>query len=175
MIFKNGDTNTHDNYRPISLLNMFYTILATIIHRRIEVSMEPILQITQFGFRKKCSTTDAVQCVRRIIDKGEQTDTDTILALLGWEQAFDKISHKGLRRALERMGMEPKIIRLIEAMYNGATFMVEEAGGQSEWKKQGSGIRQGCPLSPYLFIALMTVLFFDVHRKLQGQEEEQRV
>ena len=113
---------------------MFYNILAIILHHRIEKGMEPMLQRTQFGFRRKCSTTDAVQCIRRIVDKGEQTDTDTILVLLDWEQAFDKIYHKGLLTALKRIGVEEKIIKIIRAMYEGATFMVEEAGRQSTWK-----------------------------------------
>ena len=45
-------------------------------------------------------------------------------------------------------------------------FAVKGKGTKSEWKKQQSGIRQGCPLSPYLFVIVMTVIFRDVHDNL---------
>ena len=42
------------------------------------------------------------------------------------------------------------------------TFYVEHAGYYSDWKKQTAGIRQGCTLSPYLFLILMTAVCHDV-------------
>ena len=77
---------------------------------------------------------------------------------------FDKVSRAGFFLVRERLGIEPKIIRLIKALYSNPQFCVEIDGETSQWHTQSAGIRQGCPLSPYLFIALMTVLFKDVHR-----------
>ena len=87
----------------------------------------------------------------------------TILLLLDWEKAFDKVTRKGLFSALERMAVDKKIQRIIQALYVKPMFKVETDGIESGWYEQKTGIRQGCPLSPYLFLIVMTVMFHDVH------------
>eukprot|EP00973_Karenia_brevis_P074432 10341164-Karenia_brevis.AAC.1 len=59
LIYKKGDTNMCENYRPISLLNTMYKIMAAILQQRIQKGAEESLQATQYGFRKKRSTADA--------------------------------------------------------------------------------------------------------------------
>ena len=83
------------------------------------------------------------------------------MVLLDWEKAY-----RGLFKALERMNLPAKILNLIKALYNRPAFFVELEGERSSDHVQGTGIRQGCPLSPYLFVIFMTVLFYDVHKKV---------
>ena len=165
LIFKKGDTSIMENYRPISLLNSIYKLFAAIVHRRLEEILDEDLQKMQFGFRRHRSTADAIQCIRNIAEHGERTHTKTIMVLLDWEKAFDKVTREGLFSAMDRMHIDPKLQRVIQALYSDPMFKVELDGQESGWKKQETGIRQGCPLSPYLFLIVMTVLFHDIHRE----------
>ena len=67
------------------------------------------------------------------------------------------------------------MIKVIEALYKEPRFQVEIEGVSSEWKEQKAGIRQGCPLSPYLFIIYMTVMFSDVKMEVRGLGLKYRV
>ena len=84
------------------------------------------------------------------------------MVLLDWEKAFDKVSHEALFSAMERMNLPDKYQNLIKDIYKKPTFKVEMEGLVSDYYTQETGIRQGCPLSPYLFLIVMTVLFHDV-------------
>ena len=65
------------------------------------------------------------------------------------------------------------MVRVIEAIYRDPKFSVKEMGKRSSERRQNSGIRQGCPLSPlspYLFIIVMTVIMRDINAKLTQEE-----
>ena len=141
-----------------------YKIFAAVRHSRLSDGLDKHIHKTQFGFRKGKGTADAIQCVRRAAEHGEQTKTKTILVLLDWEKAFDKVSRQGLFSALDRMAVDVKIQKVIQALYAKPMFKVENDGIESGWYEQKTGIRQGCPLSPYLFLIVMTVMFHDVHK-----------
>ena len=65
--------------------------------------------------------------------------------------------------AMAKMNIPTKYIAIIKAMYTNTKFNIAMEGYTSSWHKQETGIRQGCPLSPYLFLIIMTTLFYDIH------------
>jgi len=175
LIYKKGDTNNFANYRPISLLNTLYKVIAAILQKRISETLDRHLQKTQYGFRKDKSTGDAIHLVRRVIEYGESTKNQLHLLLLDWEKAFDKVDREALMEAMQRMGVDEKLIRIVRSLYKNTTFKVEIDGNCSKWETQHTGIRQGCPLSPYLFLIVMTVMFHDVHEQVDDTMKRHRV
>ena len=105
--------------------------------------------------------------IRRLIDLGERTQKDkgknVSLVFLDWEKAFDKVDQDSIFETMERFGVEPKLINLTKELYKNPKFRVEMGDETSSWKTQETGIRQGCTLSPYLFILLMSAILWDVH------------
>ena len=61
------------------------------------------------------------------------------------------------------------MLNVIQSLYKSPKFRAKFNEETSEVKTQDSGIRQGCPLSPYLFILLMTVMFHDVYHEVGYQ------
>ena len=89
------------------------------------------------------------------MDIAERTQDTLHVLLLDWEKAFDKITHSSLIHTLRRYGLPEKLVQAVSSIYTNPTFAVKITGRTSAFKQQHSGIRQGCPLSPYLFLAVL--------------------
>ena len=131
-IFKKGNPNEQANYRPISLLNTFYKLLASIIQKRLAAAIDHHLQPTQYGFRSQRSGIQAIHTIRRHMDKAERTGKPLGIILLDWEKAFDKISHSSLLHTLKRYQLPPTLLNLITNIYDNPTFYVNLQKQQSE-------------------------------------------
>ena len=74
---------------------------------------------------------------------------------LDWKQAFDSIDHNSMLVALERFGISATALKIIQGIYKDPT-------GEKAEGVVGSGIWQGCPFSPYLFIMVLIIISEDV-------------
>jgi hypothetical protein len=165
-IFKKGDASLPENYRPISLLDAVYKLYAKLILNRIQQQVDKRLRKTQYGFRTARSTSDPIHIIRRLQDLFKQKASPLHLFFIDWKQAFDKVNHEALRISLQRIGIPDPLVKAIMSMYKEPLFFVSEAGNDSPVYRASTGIRQGCPLSPFLFIIVLTLLFEDVDKAL---------
>ena len=170
VIYKKGKTEQPENYRPIALFNIGHKLTASMLQKRLAEAMGDRIDPAQFGFRKSRSTSQPIHRYRRIQGIHEEAGLELVTVLLDWEKAFDKIHQGRLLDALRRVGIPLKMVRIFEAMYGNPKFSVKEMGKISSERRQNSGIRQGCPPSPYLFIIVMTVIMRDINSKLAQEE-----
>ena len=89
---------------------------------------------------------------------------------LDWAKAFDSIDPECLIHALKRFGLPDKFSQMVSAIYSQRKFFVKDGGHSSSIHDQHFGISQGCPLSPFLFVILMTILIHDAKDSLQEQQ-----
>ena len=170
-IHKKGHVDLCENYRPISLLNLGYKVFAALVRSRlVEGGAEARLSETQFGFRSGCSTVDAIFILRRLIDQSwAQRDGGISALALDWQKAFASIDPGAMSAALERFGLPRHVL---EAIYSDRCFQVRDCDHLSTVRPQHAGISQGCPLSPFLFVMLMSVLMKDaVDRLPEGDKD----
>ena len=173
-IFKKGSTADCENYRPISLLCVGYKLFASLLKARlVDAGAEERLSKTQFGFRSGYGTVDAVFVLRRRIELALAQRSGKVLVLaLDWQKAFDSIDPAAMVAGLRRFGVPAKILNIVTDIYARRLFQVWDSGYASQAHVQHSGISQGCPLSPFLFSMVMTVIVHDAVARLEPRARQ---
>ena len=165
---KGADTDP-SNYRPISLLNALYKLYAAMLQATIASQAEPYLRESQYGFRAQRGTRHPLFAVRRAMEWSEMTGHPLYMLFLDWKQAFDSIDHTAMIEALDRFGLSDRMLLAIMSIYDKPEFTTRGNNDQTATGKVSAGIRQGCPLSPYLFIIVLTVILHDMDNTLKQQ------
>ena len=169
VICQKGGTDFPQHYRPIAFLSVVYKLLASIIQARISSTMDEVTDNNQCGFRKCKSTSHLLFMLRRTTEIQQEAAPESRLLLLDWEKAFDKASQSRMVRAISRLGVPENIINMVQAIYPERNYVIIDKDITTEPRIQKTGIRQGCPLPPYPFIMLMTVIMHDVEAALTEQ------
>ena len=155
LIYKKKDPKEIRNYRPITLLNSDYKILTTILAERLKKVCEAAISGPQKGFVPGRQITDLLHQVYLMQEYVDTYDKEALLVLLDMEKAFDRCSWEFLKKAMDKIGLEEEIKRWIGTIYNEKRPPIRQIkmnGRKSQQFKIGSGVAQGCPLSPLLFL-----------------------
>ena len=152
---KKGDLRDCNNWRGICVLPAIAKIIAKIILERLKNHIFATIDASQAGFRPGSSCADHINTVRIIIEQCAAYKQDLHLLFIDFEKAFDSVQRESLWRALRRRGVPEKITNIIKATYNGAKCRVLHKGKLSEQFEIRSGVRQGCILSPVLFLLVI--------------------
>ena len=75
-VYKKGDRQNCNNYRPIRLLNIAYKIFAILLNKILMKNIENKLEDNQMGFRSNRFTIDNIFIVRQIFEKSHEHNID---------------------------------------------------------------------------------------------------
>ena len=156
LLYKNkGSRSDPNNYRGISLLSAAEKILSIIIHKRIATRAEKQLSEKQSGFRKGRSCRNAVFKLLRKLESAWKNQQSLVVNFVDFSKAFDSIDWTTMWKVLAWQGCPTMIIDIMKRMYSDASLSIRiDPAGQRFAEKfdQKVGIRQGCSLSPLLFV-----------------------
>ncbi|RVX05699.1 LINE-1 reverse transcriptase-like [Vitis vinifera] len=156
------------DYRPISLVGSLYKWLAKVLANRLKKVVGKVVSKAQGAFVEGRQILDAVLIANEAIDSTLKNNESSILCKLDIEKAYDKVDWNFILTIMKKMGFGEKWIRWIQWCISTASFSVMINGTPMGFFQSSRGLRQGDPLSPYLFVIAMEVFSVFIKRAVEG-------
>ena len=154
---KNGEIFLLTNYRPISLINVDVKILTKILANRLKFVLPSIIHASQSAvYGRKIDHT--IQMIRDLIEIANKEDEQAAFIFIDQEKAFDRVNHDFLFKTMRAFGIGDVFIQWIKNIYSNATSVLNINGFLSKKISLHRGVRQGCPLSSFLYVMVIEVL-----------------
>ena len=155
-----GDIKECGNYREIKLMSHTMKLWERIIEARIRKEVK--IDEQQFGFMPGRSTTDAIFCVRMLLEKSTEGQKAVHCAFIDLEKAYDRVPREELWECLRLAETSECYIKIIQDMYDGATTTVRSSAGLTKEFKVGVELYQGSALSLFLLTIIIDRLTEDI-------------
>ena len=159
LIYKGGKESP-ENFRPIALLSSIYKIFTSIINKRINFLIHNFNLIPehQSGFYKGRSTASRIWVLISIINHQKLINDNLHVLYLDIKKAYDSVEPDYLVETLNILGFPTTFIKLMENIYNNSIASILTNSGTTDPFIISKGVKQGCPLSPTLFIIFIEPL-----------------
>ena len=170
LIFKKGDPENLDNWRPIALLNIDYKIGTGSLADRLQTVLPFIISLDQQGFIKNRYIGYNIRQIQDVIDYTDILNEDGIILFLDFKKAFDTIEWQFMLKTLKKFGFKDNFINWVKVLYNDISSCIINNGWKSDFFSLSRGIRQGCPLSALLFIIVVEIMAIKIRscRNING-------
>ena len=153
-----GDRLDPRNWRPITLLNVDYKLAARVIAGRLLRVIYLVVDKDQTCGVPGRFIGENVALLCDVVEYASSSGTPVAILSLDQEKAFDRVDWGFMRATLATMGFGPSFISWVDLFYFRVQSAVNVNGYLSSFFDLSRGVRQGCPLSPLLYVLVSEVL-----------------
>ena len=152
------------NYRPISLLNVDYKIITKILATKLRPFLASLVHTDQTCAIPGRNIHQHTHFIRDFITYSETNNISTCILSIDQEKAFDRLAHSFLFKVLDACNFGPYFSSWIRILYEDPKSSVIVNHEISESFPIRRSVRQGCPLSPSLFILCLEPLLESIRK-----------
>lgn len=155
LIPKSDSPAPFDDYGPISFCKCLYKIISKTIANRLRPILSRSIAPQQFSFLESRQIHEAIGLAQEALHSIWSKKLKAILLKIDLSKAFDRVSWLYLKMILIHLGFPHAYISWIMACITTPSFSILINGSATNFFHSERGLRQGCPLSPLLFLLVM--------------------
>ena len=167
-----GVHETHGSFyspkgtRPLSVVNTDNRLIASAFRLVCEPVFSDFVSTAQKGFLRKRSMLQNIIDIDFEAMRISLSSPYGALTLFDFEAAFPSFSHESLWKVLSHIGVPQFMLRAFQNLYAHVKHRIKIKGVVKDSFTLHSGVRQGCPLSPVLFVVVVDLLLRRLRRLL---------
>lgn len=170
LLDKGKDRQLLKNWRPLSMLNVDYKLGSKAIAERIKLYLPKLIHTNQVGYISGRHISNNIRAISDILEYTKLKGIPGVIVNIDFEKAFDSVNWEFLILTMKKFNFGESIIKWVETFYSNISSCVISNGWTSEYFEVERGVRQGDPLSPYLFVMVAEILACSIRQddKISG-------
>ena len=150
------------NYRPISLLSVFYKIASGVITRRLESVIDKVIGRNQKAYSSKKNITSVLLNIINMINSTKQSKKSALIIAIDFRKAFDSINHSFIDTCLKTLNFGESFRKWVQLFFSDRETYLMMNGFLEEKIYLQQGVPQGDILSPLIFILVVEFLLLKI-------------